>query len=105
MTFDEWRESNYDPAWNEREYARAAWDAAEREMVIEMEAERAALKAATYALFQIKRMNLGAVRVFASAEHEKACAALDRYLPAEDEEYANAVQAAAGGLTQTGIER
>lgn len=84
------------PAWNEREYARAAWDAAEREMVIEMEAERAALKAATYALFQIKRMTLSAVRVFAAQEYLKASAVLDRLREAE--EYANAVQASAGGV-------
>ena len=28
MTFDEWREANYDTEWNERDYARAAWNAA-----------------------------------------------------------------------------
>ena len=28
MTFDEWREANYDTRWSERDYARAAWDAA-----------------------------------------------------------------------------
>ena len=28
MTFDKWREANYDTEWSERDYAQAAWSAA-----------------------------------------------------------------------------
>ncbi len=28
MTFDEWREENYDSDWSDRDYARSAWNAA-----------------------------------------------------------------------------
>ena len=31
MTFDEWREANYDTDWNDREYARRAWVFAEQQ--------------------------------------------------------------------------